>query len=451
MSVSFDHRQPGMSEDAWAQAAPWARASEFPMDTERLIVFAAHPDDETLGAGGLIAMAAERGIPVTVVVLTDGEASHPASTTRPELRRERRHELLDAIADLAPRAAVEFAGFADGGIREAAAEVRRYVQALLARADRTSTTVVAPWWGDGHRDHRVLGEIVRDLRTAGVQVFGYPIWLWHWADPTAIDTARWRVLALDDAARAAKARALHRHLTQIEPLSDRVGDEAIIHPEMLRHFKRPFEIFIEPDPVDTREALWFEEKYAHRADPWGVDTRWYERRKRDLTAAVLPRPHYERALELGCGTGAFTQILADRAGDLVAVDASAHALERAQDRLSGSTHVHLQQLDLLAAWPEGRFDLIVLSEVAYYWAESDLAAVLGHVDDSLDEDGVFVVCHWRHPILGAPQSGDDVHSQIRAHQSLSSAVRHTEEDFVLEVFTRPGKLQSVAAETGVWP
>ncbi|WP_258374343.1 PIG-L deacetylase family protein [Curtobacterium sp. MCBD17_032] len=45
---------------------------------------APHPDDETLGAGGLIAIAADRGLPVHVVLVSRGEGSHPESpTTRP--------------------------------------------------------------------------------------------------------------------------------------------------------------------------------------------------------------------------------------------------------------------------------------------------------------------------------------------------------------------------------
>ncbi|UUT36273.1 PIG-L family deacetylase [Microbacterium elymi] len=451
MTVSFDHREPGTSEDAWEDAAPWRTAPEMALDMERLIVLAAHPDDETLGAGGLIAMAAARGIPVTVVVMTDGESSHPDSSRPHDMRRERRQEVLDAVADLAPQAAIDLPAFPDGGLREAAPAVRRHAQNLLSNTEGTVTVVAVPWWGDGHRDHRVLGEIARRLRPAGAQIIGYPIWLWHWGDPASTDTDGWCALRLDEAAAAAKARAMRRHVSQIEPLSDRPGDEAIIHGEMLRHFERGFEVFIQPEPVPTFDAAWFEERYARRSDPWGVDSRWYERRKRDVIAACLPRPRYGHVLELGCGTGAFTQILADRAEDVVAVDASAHALVRARDRLAGVSHVRWQQVDLLADWPGGCFDLVVLSEVAYYWSASDLDAVLSRIDGSLDADGELVACHWRHPIPGAPQSGDAVHDAIRAQANLSPSVRHREEDFILEVFARPDRLQSVAARTGVGP
>ncbi|SJN37901.1 Methyltransferase type 12 [Microbacterium esteraromaticum] len=449
MAPSFDHRDPGTSENSWADAAPWADAAEMSMSMEQLIVFAAHPDDETLGAGGIIAAVGNLGIPVTVVVMTDGESSHPSSIA--DLRRARRHELLDAVADLAPSAAVHFAGFPDGGLREEAAEVRRYARGLLASVKQVPSTVLAPWWEDGHRDHRVLGEIVRDLRTSTLRVFGYPIWFWHWGDPKAASTEGWHTLPLDESTRSSKARALRRHRSQLEPLSERAGDEAIIHAEMLRHFQREHEVFIAPEELTTVTGGWFEDRYTGKADPWGVDTRWYEQRKRELTAAILPRPRYERVLELACGTGAFTRMLAERSAHVLAVDASAHALEKARVRLGDAPHVQIREMDLLSDWPEGRFDLIVLSEVAYYWSAADWAQVLDRVDGSLDADGVFVVCHWRHPIAGAPLSGDDVHEQVRSHSGFLSVASHLEEDFVLEVFARPEHAQSVAAETGVWP
>lgn len=444
MSVVFDHRDPGTSEDAWVQAAPWQDAEQLTLRGERLVVLAAHPDDETLGAGGLIALAAGRGIPVGVIVVTDGAADGG------DVARTRRHELVDALHDLGGDCAVHFLGIADGGVREAADDVRRSLRALIPTGTAGSITIAVPWWGDGHRDHRVLGELALEFAASGARVLGYPIWLWHWGDPGAVDAADWRVLPLDTSTRAAKARALARHASQLTARSDAPGDEAILHTGMLRHFERPFEVFIEPASLaaDSTPVTAFDERYARRPDPWGVDERWYELRKRDLLLASLPRPVVARALEIGCGTGALTERLAERALDVVAVDVSPHAVARARDRTDGAAHVRVDVLDIRAHWPEGRFDLIVLSEVGYYWSPSDLSDVLDRIENALTDDGIAVLCHWRHPIADAPQTGDAVHAELAARGVLLPLVRHVEEDFLLDVFARRGAA-SVARETGL--
>lgn len=453
MSVVFDHRDAGTSEDAWAEAALWDAAPDLSLDgVDRLVVLAAHPDDETLGAGGLLVCAAERGIPTCVVVVTDGESSHPGAGSGADLRRRRRLEVVGALQDLAPHAEVGFLGVPDGGIREHADRVRAHVAARLHEVDARRTLVVAPWWRDGHRDHRVLGDVARELVAAGVRVVGYPIWLWHWGDPDRTQTERWRVLRLPREIVETKRRAIGRHASQLEPLSPAPGDEPVVHAEMRRHFERSLEVFV--DAVDDAEAPPpddFDERYArHDDDPWGFDTRWYEQRKRALTAAVLPRSEYARALEIGCATGAFTALLATRCSEVVAVDVSSRALDRARTRLGDAPSVRLMRLDVPREWPHGTYQLVVLSELGYYWTPADLGRVLDLVEQSLDADGVLVLCHWRHPIGDAPSTGDAVHAAVAARETFAPTVRHVEEDFLLEVFARPGA-PSVARETGLVP
>jgi LmbE family N-acetylglucosaminyl deacetylase len=50
------------------------------------VVLSPHPDDETLGAGGLIAGARSRGEVVDIIVVTDGSGSHPRSEQYPRQR-----------------------------------------------------------------------------------------------------------------------------------------------------------------------------------------------------------------------------------------------------------------------------------------------------------------------------------------------------------------------------
>lgn len=449
MSVAFDHREAGTAEERWARARPWRDAARFDLDGGRLVVLAAHPDDETLGAGGLIAAAAARGAEIVVVVATDGEAADAGATdaARAHLARIRRREVVDAVADLAPGAQLHLLGIPDGEVREHADLLHERLRAIVAdggdapgaarraptrnAAAAPATTLVAPWWGDGHRDHRVAGEVALRLAGADVRVLGYPVWMWHWADPDEVDPASWRVLPLDAAARAAKTRARDRHRSQTQPDS---SGAPTLHDGMLAHFDRDLEVFIAPPDAASTPTDTFTRRYRSRPDPWGVRTRWYERRKRALLAAMLPRERFTRALEIGCGVGEFTAELATRCDAVVAIDVAAEAVARTAERVAAQPHVQVVRADArtdLPAVAPGHSDLIVLSEVGYYWSAADLEIVL----DAIEAAGADLIaaCHWRHPVGDAPQSGDAVHAAI-ARRARTRLSRYLDEDVVIEVF-----------------
>ena len=118
----------------------------------------------------------------------------------------------------------------------------------------------------------------------------------------------------------------------------------------------------------------FEALYAGSDDPWHFDGSWYEARKRHLLLAALPHERYGRAFEPGCATGLLTAELAPRCGELLATDGAERALEVAGRRLEGHAHVALRRMWVPDEWPEGAFDLVVLSEFVYYLAPADAPA-----------------------------------------------------------------------------
>jgi SAM-dependent methyltransferase len=193
---------------------------------------------------------------------------------------------------------------------------------------------------------------------------------------------------------------------------------------------------------------YFDELYSRRDDPWRLAERWYEKRKRALTLAALPHERYSRALEIGCSIGTLSAELAPRCDSLVAVDVSARAVDLARERLLPHPHVRAEVRNLPDDWPQGQFDLIVVSEVGYYFDEAALAALVDRCAASLIPDGVLLACHWRHPVDDYPLDGDRVHDLIRAAAGLTALAQYLDDDVRLEVFAR-GPGESVAQREGL--
>jgi SAM-dependent methyltransferase len=197
------------------------------------------------------------------------------------------------------------------------------------------------------------------------------------------------------------------------------------------------------------DGPWFDAFYASNGeDPWGFGDRWYERRKRALTLASLPRERFHRAFEPGCSLGILTDELAMRCEEVVATDVAAVAVRRARQRNAAHPGVRVEQGAVPHDWPSGTFDLIVLSEVGYYCNDPDLRLLCDRAAHALTTDGVLVACHWRHPVPEYPLTGDQVHDTLRAHPDLAVLAQHLEEDFVLEVFV-PAPAVSVARAEGL--
>ena len=432
--VTFDATLPGTPVETWRRALDEHSIAAFTVDADRLVVVAAHPDDETLGAAGLIAAADRIGLPVHVVVVTDGGASHPQSPTyRPEqLAEVRAREVRAAIGTIAPRATITFLGYPDGQAAQFRSQITADLTPLIG-GDRT--LVAAPWRGDGHRDHRVVGEICASLTGSLLE---YPIWMWHWATP---ENAPWADLVSIPVDPELKRAAIEQHASQIAPLSAAPGDEVVLHPSFVEHFRGDREFFV----VTTRLAMsYFDDLYVRHDDPWGFESRWYEQRKRELTIASLPGQRYASALEIGCSTGLLTEMLAQRCDSLRAVDVAASAVERARARVGPTVSVEVA--DVTTAFPRGTYDLVVLSEVGYYFSEAVLDELLDEIEASLAADGTLLACHWRHPVDGYLLTGDAVHARV-AEMGLTRVVWHEEEDFVLEVLSRSG--DSVARHEGL--
>jgi SAM-dependent methyltransferase len=200
----------------------------------------------------------------------------------------------------------------------------------------------------------------------------------------------------------------------------------------------------------TLGAGYFNAMYETANDPWGFEDRWYERRKYAISLAMLPAERYRSAFEPGCSIGVFSSLLARRCDALLSCDVAATAVQAAAKRTEGLPHVQVERRDMPGQWPPGRFDLIVLSEILYYFGDHDLQQVVTNAVAALQPGGTLLAVHWRHPVADYPRSGDDAHRVLAAQPGLARLVRHQEPDFLAEVYLGThGPPVSVAQAAGL--
>jgi LmbE family N-acetylglucosaminyl deacetylase len=137
-------------------------------DGQTLLAIFAHPDDESITCGGLLAACSARGARVALLCVTRGEAGPSVSTDRTSLGARRAEELRDATATLGVTD-VEVLGHPDGMLpwTDSAALERDILQAI----QRVRPDVVVTFGADGlywHPDHIAIHERV----TAVVQALG---------------------------------------------------------------------------------------------------------------------------------------------------------------------------------------------------------------------------------------------------------------------------------------
>jgi SAM-dependent methyltransferase len=195
---------------------------------------------------------------------------------------------------------------------------------------------------------------------------------------------------------------------------------------------------------------YFDAMYGAAPDPWGFEDRWYERRKYAISLAQLPDQRYRSAFEPGCSIGVLTAMLARRCDRLLSCDVAAAAVQAAARRTRDLPHVIVERRQVPSQWPAGSFDLIVFSEILYYFGDRDLEQVLDYGVRALRPGGTLLGVHWRHPVTDYPRSGDDVHQALAARPGLARLVSHAEPDFLAETYARTdGEPVSVARATGL--
>ncbi len=218
------------------------------------LVMAPHPDDETLGCGGLLAAATAAAIPVRVLILTDGAASHRNSPTypAPRLATLRRDEARRALACLGlPPTELGFLDLKDAATPSKGPEFDAAVGAVVAEARAVGARTLFVTWGrDPHCDHETAYAMGRAAaRQLGLKLWAYPVWGLHLPQDADLDDAPPRGLRLDVShQRNAKRRAIDCYASQMTDLIDDDPTAFRFTEDQLAPFLGSDEIYIAVDP-----------------------------------------------------------------------------------------------------------------------------------------------------------------------------------------------------------
>lgn len=200
-----------------------------------------HPDDEALLFGGLVALQRARGVEVTVIAVTDGEAAYPGADAS-ELAEIRRREQEQSLAWLGVDPShVRRLHVPDGEVPD---HLDRVVDAVAALA---TPLVVAPWEYDHHSDHEACGRAAQiGASRHGAAVWSGLFWTWHRTAPACLGEHRLVHLALDAPTRSARRSALAAHRSQLE----RDVGEPVLTSELLEPVSWDREYFVAPMIAD---------------------------------------------------------------------------------------------------------------------------------------------------------------------------------------------------------
>lgn len=359
--------------------------------TASLLVIAPHADDEILGAGAIMARAAEAGARVAVVVATDGAASDPGrdAVILARMRRDECRAGLERMLGYVP--ALLFLEQPDGGLSSNAIPASQMAALSAFCAEVAPDTVLVTDPADGHPDHKAAFGLASRIVGAGIgrllQVMPVSQRVDRRFDPTGFDA-----IAVGDFA-ARKRDALACHASQLDP----VGGFSLA-PDICDAFATVEYLRTAYDRLDlSNDAIpgaHFDSLFTQSPDPWRYNSEPYERDRFQRTVAALAGRRYRSALELGCANGALTEQLAPLCDRLLATDTSRAALDAARDRLGARANVVLEQRTMPQDMPDARFDLIVASDMLYYLGLDGVVALMAAIERTATPDARVLLASY---------------------------------------------------------
>lgn len=181
---------------------------------------------------------------------------------------------------------------------------------------------------------------------------------------------------------------------------------------------------------------YFKKVYEANDDPWDFETSDYEAEKYKATIKALPKEWYQNALEIGCSIGVLTKLLEERCNHLIATDVSQKALDKAMNRCKNLDNITFSKAKFPQDLPDQKFDLIIISEVAYYLSPEDWEKAMEKLLNIIDSNGTILLCHWLPEVHDYPQTGDEIHNSFAKfmHGKMQNVFNAREENYRIDVW-----------------
>jgi len=199
------------------------------------LVLSPHPDDETLGAGGLINHLRRKSIPVEIVAITNGERAYPNFAELGTLRIQEQNQAASFLG--VDEENIHRLNFPDSGV----SDFRGSLEFSLEKLIDSHTHVIAPWIGDFHPDHEIVGEVAKEVAfRKKARISYYFFWMWHRGTPDLLKSLNLSSFPLSAEENTAKRLAIESHQSQLShPSQEPILPEYLLHP-----LYRPFEVYV---------------------------------------------------------------------------------------------------------------------------------------------------------------------------------------------------------------
>lgn len=185
------------------------------------------------------------------------------------------------------------------------------------------------------------------------------------------------------------------------------------------------------------DRAYFDAMYENSNDPWNFAGSAYEQDKYQHTLTALGGRHFANALEIGCSIGVLTEMLAPSCSFLLGVDISEKPIQIARERLKARNGIQFGVFTIPREYPEGKYDLIMLSEVAYYLSREDLELTKELIFDSLNPGGTLCLVNWRPQIEGCAFNGDEISRNFTGDPSYINTYQDIKDNYRIDVMQKP--------------